>query len=263
MTPGIKIGTSGWNYQHWKGAFYPDQLTPREWLKYYMRHFETVEVNNTFYKLPGKNVFRDWYEMTSECFVFSVKASRYITHMKKLKDPVQPIRTLIGNVTILKDKLGPLLFQLPPRWKNNPERLALFLKAMPDDLRIAFEFRDESWWNPRITGILADNNASFCIYELAGRQSPKWVTADFVYIRLHGPSGAYEGSYSIRVLSDWAAAISGWNRKGLSVFCYFDNDQCAYAVRNAQILKKMTGSNRSDQKAETCAGDVWTDSGTE
>jgi uncharacterized protein YecE (DUF72 family) len=246
MIQRVQIGTSGWNYPHWKGVFYPDHLTHSQWLGYYSQYFRTVEINNTFYQLPDKRVFRRWYETVPAGFVFSVKVSRYITHMKKLKDPVQPVQILMDRVALLNDKLGPLLFQLPPRWKNNPERLGCFLKLLPDNFKYAFEFRDDSWWNSVVAGMLEEKNAAFCIFELAGRQSPKWVTADFVYIRLHGPGNAYEGSYSNQALTAWAGTISDWQGKGLSVYCYFDNDQQAFAVQNAQILKKMTVTNRED-----------------
>jgi uncharacterized protein YecE (DUF72 family) len=246
MMQRIHIGTSGWNYRHWKGVFYPDQLIHSQWLGYYLRYFETVEINNTFYQLPGKRVFRDWYETAPAGFIFSVKASRTITHMKKLKEPARPVQMLMDHVAVLNDKLGPVLFQLPPRWKYNPDRLSHFLEILPDNFRYAFEFRDDSWWNPAMAGMLAEKNAAFCIFELAGKRSPEWVTADFVYIRLHGPGNAYEGSYSDRVLTAWADSISKWQGEGLSVYCYFDNDQQAFAVRNAENLKRMTAANRDN-----------------
>ncbi len=233
------IGTSGWNYNHWKGMFYPDTLKQSEWLKFYTQTFDSVELNNSFYSLPAQKSYRTWYDISPDSFLFSVKASRYITHMKKLKDPEEPVRNFMKHVHLLKDKLGPVLFQLPPYWKCNAERLRSFIKQLPDKCRYAFEFRDPSWWTDEVEEILSENKAAFCIYELAGSLSPKTVTADFVYIRLHGPGDAYEGLYNDQILSGWAGAISAWNRQGKIVYCYFDNDQNGYAVQNAKRLKEM------------------------
>jgi len=235
------IGTSGWIYDHWKRRFYPEDLPQKKWLEHYRDHFSTVEINNSFYNLPEKKTFEDWRRRTGKDFIFSVKASRYITHMKKLKDPEEPVERFFSQASGLKEKMGPVLFQLPPRWKANPDRLRAFLKALPRKRRYTFEFRDESWWNDETYEILADFNAAFCIFELDRRETPHEVTADFVYIRLHGPEGAYEGSYHGNTLRAWAREISGWNDSGLDVYCYFDNDQDAFAVRDAKRLLGMLG----------------------
>jgi len=231
------IGTSGWNYDHWRGRFYPEDQSQQDWLTYYQQTFPTVEINNTFYNLPEADTIVSWAEQTPQGFVFAVKASRYITHMKKLKDPHQPVSNFLARVEKLGAKLGPVLFQLPPRWRCNTDRLSRFLNVLPAQHRYVFEFRDESWWNREVTELLTDHQAAFCIFELAGHQSPKWVTTDFVYIRLHGPDAAYQGT-----LSGWAGAITGWRRQGRTVYCYFDNDQVAYAPKNAAALKKMVSS---------------------
>lgn len=236
----VHIGTSGWNYAHWKEVFYSAGLSQKDWLAHYTKTFRTVEINNSFYNLPDAKTIRTWREQTPESFVFSVKASRYITHMKKLKDPDEPVANFLKRVTILDRKLGPVLFQLPPKWTCNPERLASFLDRLPDAHSFAFEFRDRSWWNDDVVHLLKKNKAAFCIYELAGTQSPKWITADFAYIRLHGPGeNKYEGLYDKQALSGWAGAVSEWIRDGRRVYCYFDNDQNGYAVRNARELKTM------------------------
>ncbi len=236
---GCYIGTSGWNYSHWKNVFYPDDMKEKKWLNYYAKIFNTVEINNSFYHLPETQTIQSWYRRMPQDFIFSVKAGRYITHMKKLKDPEHPLEKFLQRVHGLKEKTGPVLFQLPPRWTCNAERLKNFLDILPRQGQYAFEFRDSSWWNEDIRHLLEANNAAFCIYELAGIQSPRWITADFVYIRLHGPDEAYQGFYDKQTLSGWAGAVSAWMRQGRSVYCYFDNDQNGYAPQNASMLKNM------------------------
>lgn len=240
MTTGkIYVGTSGWNYRHWKGNFYPEHLKQKEWLKFYSQRLDTVEINNSFYRLPDTNTFASWARNTPEKFIFSVKGSRYITHMKKLNDPEQSIKKLFTRIKYLKEKLGPILFQLPPHWKFNKERLEKFLKALPKDYRYTFEFREKSWWNHEALELLVEYNAAFCIYELAGTITPKEITADFVYIRLHGPGDKYQGDYSKNELTGWAEAISSWQRKNKDIYVYFDNDDSGYSIKNAQELQNM------------------------
>jgi uncharacterized protein YecE (DUF72 family) len=159
--------------------------------------------------------------------------------MKKLKEPKQPLRTLLSRLDGLGDKLGPILFQLPPRWKVNPGRLESFLELLPADYRCTFEFRDPSWWRDDILEALAGKNAAFCIFNLAGRTSPREITADFVYLRLHGPEDAYEGRYGKRKLSGWAGAVNAWLDAGRDVYCYFDNDQNGYAPQDALALQEL------------------------
>ena len=236
----IHIGTSGWHYSHWQGPFYPDEMAKKEFLRYYADHFHTVEINNSFYRLPKKETLTAWRDSVPSGFIFTVKASRYITHMKKLKDPSEPLHTLLKTVEVLGDKLGPVLFQLPPRWRFNPQRLEYFLDSLPDDYRYAFEFRDPSWFDPRAYESLSKHGAAFCIYELAGQLSPKQITADFVYIRLHGPAEEpYRGQYHVNVLSGWAGAFSTWTEEGREIFCYFDNDEAGYAAQDALRLQEM------------------------
>lgn len=235
----VYIGTSGWNYKHWKGPFYPENMSDDRLLRFYADHFGTVEVNNSFYHLPEKKTFRHWKDTVGEDFVFAVKASRYITHMKKLKCGKRPVNRFLRTAEALKGKKGPVLFQLPPRWKKNADRLRGFLDLLPEENRYTFEFRDETWFSPDIYELLRERNMSFCIYELDRKQSPREVTADFVYVRLHGPEGAYKGSYSERALSGWAGAFSAWRRQGKDIYCYFDNDENAYAAKNAAELKSM------------------------
>ena len=240
MTKGrIRIGTSGWSYDHWLGTFYPKGTRQRDLLAVYAERFESVEINRTFYKLPAAGTMTAWRAQTPADFLFAAKASRFLTHRKKLKDPEEPVARLLGCVEALGEKLGPLLFQLPPRWRVNPERLERLLEVLPDRHRYAFEFRDPSWHAPKILELLSKRDAAFCIFDLAGKRSPIEVTADFVYIRLHGPGAAYQGSYEGRTLSGWARRIKGWSEAGKEVYCYFDNDEKAYAPYDALRLKAM------------------------
>jgi len=242
----VLIGTSGWHYTHWRGPFYPVELPTREMLGFYCARFATVEINNSFYRLPGLETFRAWAASAPDDFVFAVKGSRFITHNKKLKDPEQTVPKLMAAVAGLEGKLGPILFQLPPSWGLDLARLAAFLAALPQRLdgvpgpvRYAFEFRNPSWFAEEVLDLLAQAGAALCIYELAGQRSPLAATAAHVYVRLHGPGAAYEGSYDEATLAGWAERMLGWAGEGRLVFCYFDNDQYGYAVRDALRLRAM------------------------
>lgn len=188
--------------------------------------------------MPSREVFETWRDATPENFVFAVKAGRFITHMKKLKDAGPAFDRFLNNVVGLGNKLGPVLFQLPPTWNLNLERLESFLKVLHKDLRYAFEFRNETWYVDAVYKLLGKYNCSFCIYELNGHLSPSEITADFVYVRLHGPGGKYQGSYNNTVLTEWAERIDGWSKNGKDVYLYFDNDDSAYAVANALTIKE-------------------------
>lgn len=235
----IHVGTSGWSYAHWKGPFYPQDLQAGQELDYYAQMFSSVEINSSFYRLPERATVQHWAYCTPTDFIFSVKASRYITHMKKLKDPEQGVPLLLDRISALGNKLGPILFQLPPHWRFNATRLQAFLESLPPDYRYAVEFRDSSWLNAQTLAILEQQQAAFCIYELAGFRTPDHVTTDFVYVRLHGPGDAYSGSYTDRKLHGHAEQFTQWASQGKQVYCYFDNDEAAYAVSNAQCLQQI------------------------
>jgi uncharacterized protein YecE (DUF72 family) len=230
------IGTSGWSYPHWQDAFYPQGLPPGQRLAHYAAHLGSAEINNSFYSLPSVKTLKHWRDSVPATFIFAAKASRYITHMKKLKDPVDPVTRFVERMDVLGDQLGPILFQLPPRWRCNHRRLATFLDALDDCHRWAFELRDHRWIGEETLSLLRRHNAAFCIYELDGYQSPQAVTADFVYLRLHGPAGPYQGDYDAAALDHWAGAVSDWLAEGLDVYCYFDNDEKGYAAHNARAL---------------------------
>jgi uncharacterized protein YecE (DUF72 family) len=237
------IGTSGWHYEHWKGPFYPEDMPEKGFLSFYSERFDVAEINNSFYQLPDKGTFQQWRQTVGKGFVFAVKASRYITHMKKLKDLEKSLSNFMDSVDSLDGRLGPILFQLPPRWHMNPERLESFLDKLPDRRRYTFEFRDKSWFDERVYDLLSAHNAAFCIYDLEGQMSPEIVTADFIYIRLHGPDkNAYEGSYSKRKLNSFAKKFNKWTREGKDVFCFFDNDQKGFAAENALTLQQIVNS---------------------
>lgn len=236
----IHIGTSGWHYEHWKGPFYPEDIRNDSFLKYYADFFNTVEINNSFYRVPQEKTLRSWRDTVPEGFVFSVKGSRYITHMKKLKDAGEAVTSFLKKVDLLGERLGPILFQLPPRWNVNPERLGTFLGLLPEQYRYAFEFRDTSWFTQEVYDLLSEHRAAFCIYDLDGRQSPRIATTDLVYIRLHGPDGPYRGQYRSKQLAGWAAAVLSWAEEGKNVYCYFDNDEAGYAAMDARKLQDMT-----------------------
>jgi uncharacterized protein YecE (DUF72 family) len=231
----IHIGTSGWSYKHWRGTFYPEGLKVKDEFAWYLRHFNTVEINNSFYRLPKKETFVTWRENVPDNFVYVVKASRYITHMKKLHDPKQSTALFLEHAALLKEKLGPILFQLPPFLKADSNLLKDFLVQLPRSFRYVFEFRNADWYREDILGLLREYNCAFCIYELAGHQSPIETTADFVYLRLHGPGEKYEGSYPDRTLRKWGKMCKTW-AKTKEVFVFFDNDQKGYAAFNALRL---------------------------
>jgi len=235
----IHIGTSGWHYGHWKGPLYPENIPSNQYLSHYTANFSTVEINNTFYKMPQEKTLRDWKKTASGDFIFSVKASRYITHMKKLKDPHKPVANFLEKVSILEKSLGPILFQLPPNWGVNPDRLKSFLDTLPDGYRYAIEFRDPSWFDERVYNLLMERGAAFCIYDFDRRESPREITADFIYIRLHGSDGPYRGKYSVQALAGWAGALSAWVKDVSEIFVYFDNDESGFAPKDALLLKSM------------------------
>jgi uncharacterized protein YecE (DUF72 family) len=244
MTCEIRIGTSGYHYKHWRGPFYPKKISPNEMLAFYSQNFDTVELNNSFYRLPKETTFDDWRQSTPANFVFAVKASRFLTHQKKLKEPENALQNFLPRALRLSTKLGPILFQLPPMWRVNPGRLEALLEVLPRDLRYVFEFRDLSWLRPDIEDLLTKFRAAFCIYELAGYHSPLTITADFAYVRLHGPAlGKYQGTYSIDHLRRWKKQIQLWTKQLAAIYVYFDNDQAGNAAQNALILKRMMCKN--------------------
>lgn len=233
------IGTSGWQYPDFEGRFYPENLKKSEQLSYYGKHFRSVEINNTFYQLPQEDTIQKWVDQTPRGFVFAVKASRYITHMKNLLDPEKTLPNFFDRIILFEEKCGPILFQLPPHWGVNPERLKDFLSQLPVEYRFAFEFRNPSWFADEIYDLLIQHGVSFCIYDFDYRKSPRITTTDFVYIRLHGPGKAYHDPYDEQSLQCWAHRIEDWLDEQKDVYCYFDNTYRGHAWENAQTLMRM------------------------
>lgn len=235
-TPQLRIGTSGYQYDHWKNVFYPSDIPKKQWFDYYTQHFDTVEINNTFYHLPQASTFDDWREAAPKDFLYVLKFSQYGTHMKRLKDPDDTIGAFLSNADHLKTCLGPILVQLRPNWSVNPERLDAFLDCAPKDHRWAVEFRDPSWLCDDIYTILRDHNAALCIHDMI-EDHPQVITADWVYLRFHGEH--YAGCYSEQHLRRTADTISGMQAHGYDVFAYFNNDAQGFAVDNAKTLKSF------------------------
>lgn len=232
------VGTSGWSYKHWKGVFYPVDLPPSSWLSFYVKHFVTVEINNTFYHLPSTTTFETWERVGPTGFVFAVKASRYITHVKRLRDAAEPVANFTNRARLLGRKLGPVLYQLPTGWKADLPRLASFLELLPKDIVQSIEFRDESWFNDQVYELLEKHGVSFCIISLPGFRCPLKVTSPVVYIRMHGSQALYS-RYSGEELEIWADHIAAFTREGQDVYVYFNNDAHGYAVFNATELHEL------------------------
>jgi uncharacterized protein YecE (DUF72 family) len=247
----IYVGTSGWLYKHWRDTFYPKGIKQKEEFEYYSLFFNTVELNNPFYRLPSRETFECWRKNSRPDFLYIVKASRYITHMKKLNETEDALQLFLNNCDGLEEKLGPILFQLPPGWKFNIERFEKFLKTLPKGYRFAFEFRNPTWYNKDVNKLLKQYNCAFCIYQLAGHISPIEVTADFVYLRLHGPTkNKYQGNYDYNTLKTWAEQSRDWQSAGKDVFIYFDNDDSGYAAFNAQVIEMMLNKDEPISKRE-------------
>lgn len=239
-----RIGTSGWNYPHWSGIFYPQGMKPPAWFQHYARFFDTVEVNNTFYRLPSADVFVRWGTEAPAGFCFALKASRFITHVKRLLEPERSAGELLRRAAGLKGKLGPFLFQMPPSGRANPGRLTLFLdylrhQTILPDARLAFEFREPSWLAPEVSAALEKANVALCLADWPELHVDGPTTADFVYVRRHGAGDLYAGSYSRSALRCEADRIREWLGAGKSVYVYFNNDANAHAVTNALTLKEL------------------------
>jgi len=232
-----RIGTSGYQYDHWVGVLYPDDLPKKQWFARYAEHFDTVEINNTFYHLPKATTFDAWRERAPSDFCYVLKFSRYATHLKHLKDPQDSIELFLERAERLGEELGPLLVQLPPRWKPDPGRLAAFLTAAPKRHRWAVEFRHPAWLCEPIYEILRAHNAALVVHDIIPNH-PRVLTADWVYLRFHGPGERYGGDYSYQALSAAARRIKNHLTKGLDVFAYFNNDAHGYAVKNALTLRR-------------------------
>jgi uncharacterized protein YecE (DUF72 family) len=248
-----RIGTSGWHYKHWVGDFYPQRFAAAGMLERYAKEFDTVEINNSFYRLPEERTFRTWKTTVGPGFLFAVKASRFITHIKKLKDSEAAIHLLMERCRPLGTSLGPVLFQLPPNWKVNLERLDAFLQVLPPGFQAAVEFRDPSWNNDQVFALLRQHNVALCIHDWREMPWPEELTADFAYVRFHGSGQRYGGSYPEEALRNWSEKLRRWGRSLGQAFIYFNNDIGGHAFRNARTLREMLAESAQSSGLHSAA----------
>jgi uncharacterized protein YecE (DUF72 family) len=220
-------------------VFHPDTLPMKNWFGFYAEKFDTVEINNSFYRLPKAETFDKWREQAPSGFVYTVKATRYLTQAKKLKDCAEPVARMMPPVRHLGEALGPILYQLPPNLRINLARLEESLTLLPRDLTHVFEFRDPSWYHPQTIALLERYGASFCCHDMAGSASERWAVGPVAYVRFHGVSGKYWGRYSDETLLGWSDWMKAQAEAGRTVWAYFNNDIDAHAINNALTLQSM------------------------
>jgi len=235
----IWVGTSGWQYKDWRGVLYPEKLPQRVWLEHYAERFATVELNNAFYRLPALETFKGWRERTPDGFVMAVKASRYLTHVRRLRDPAQPVATLMERAAGLGDRLGPILLQLPPTLPADAGALSATLSAFPPGQRVAVEPRHETWWSDEIRAVLERHNAALCWADRLGPITPPWRTADFGYVRFHAGSEDLWPRYTRDTLAAWIGRIADAFDADTDVYAYFNNDPDGVAVSDARTLASL------------------------
>jgi uncharacterized protein YecE (DUF72 family) len=236
---GARVGCSGWEYNHWRGSFYPHNIPRTRWFEHYTGIFDTVEINNTFYRLPEERTFARWAARAPAGFLYAVKASRFLTHMKKLKDPEEPLERLLGRMRPLAGHLGPILYQLPPGWKLDRARLEHFLQVLPTGLRHVLEFRDTSWYSEDVARLLEQYQVARCLHDMQGSATARERVGPFVYVRFHGSSGRYGGGYSEDRLHGWADWLHEQRTTGADVYAYFNNDVGGHAPRDAVMLRRF------------------------
>jgi uncharacterized protein YecE (DUF72 family) len=235
----LYVGTSGWQYRDWRGTFYPRGVAQSRWLRHYAARFATVELNNSFYRLPERATFEHWREQTPDDFVVAVKMSRFLTHVKRLRDPEEPVRRFLEHAGGLGPRLGPVLVQLPPQLHADPERLEATLACFPRDVRVAFEPRHDSWFDDRVRAMLEERGAALCLADSPRRRSPVWRTAGWGFVRFHEGRATPHPCYGERALTTWVERIASLWPPGADVFCYFNNDSRACAVRDAVTFARL------------------------
>ncbi|KAB2349630.1 DUF72 domain-containing protein [Actinomadura rudentiformis] len=234
------IGTSGWQYADWRGVLYPSGLAQRRWLERYAESFTTVENNNAFYRLPKRETFESWRDRTPDGFVMAVKASRFLTHMKRLREPEEPVARLMSVAEGLGPKLGPILLQLPPTLQAEPERLAACLRCFPDRIRVAVEPRHPSWWSDEVRSVLERHRAALCWADRHSRPlTPLWRTTDWLYVRFHEGAAQPWPTYGDQALATWVSRIN--EAEYDEAYVYFNNDPTGAAVRNAVRFAELAG----------------------
>ena len=244
------IGTSGWHYDHWRDRFYPEKLPKAKWLEFYATHFATVELNNSFYRLPSEAAFANWCDSSPANFAFALKVSRFITHIKRLKNTQEAVETFMSRAKILGGKLGPLLYQLPPNMHRNDEVLESFLPGLPPGIKHVFEFRHESWFDEKVFETLHKYNIGFCAFDMPSVSCPLIATADFAYMRFHGSTWLYGSCYSNEELAEWAKRLADLASDLKAVYIYFNNDAEAFAVRNAMTLRGYLQTQEEKQTSQ-------------
>jgi uncharacterized protein YecE (DUF72 family) len=235
----VRIGCSGWIYRHWRGLFYPQGLPVKRWFAHYAATFDTVEINASFYRLPQAATFEQWREQAPPGFLYAVKANRYLTQALKLKNCEEPLARMMAPFRHLGDRLGPVLFQLPPRFRINLERLESFLGILPSDVTSVFEFRDPSWYTDETFAMLDRHGASVCTHDMPGSTSPRLAVGRVAYVRFHGGIGKYWGRYPDERLFEWADWIAAESARGRPVWSFFNNDPEAHATEDALTLRAM------------------------
>jgi uncharacterized protein YecE (DUF72 family) len=238
-TPQVRIGCSGWQYKHWRDIFYPKGLAQSRWFAFYAEHFDTVEINSSFYRLPKPETFDKWRKQAPDGFCYAVKANRFITQAKKLLDCEEPLERMMSAMRHLGDRLGPILYQLPPSFGINLERLESFLSILPKDVTNVFEFRNKSWYVPETYALLERYGASLCLHDMPGSATERVAVGPVSYVRFHGGEGKYWGRYSDEGLLSWADWIVEVARRCGSSWCYFNNDMFGHALDDAQTLRSM------------------------
>jgi len=233
------VGTSGFSYPHWKGTFYPKDLPSSKFLNFYTAQFDTIEINSSFYHLPKKTTFDGWYKKTPKNFSFSLKASRFITHLKKLKDCSDPLKRFLDVSKALKEKLSVILFQMPPSFKADEQRLSHFLSIIPQKIKTTFEFRHPSWFTEKIYQILKKFNSALTIADTPDYPYVEKLTTNFTYLRLHGHESLYSSNYSDKELQSYAYLLKKYSPKRQEAYVYFDNDAFGHAPKNARTLIKL------------------------
>jgi uncharacterized protein YecE (DUF72 family) len=239
-----RVGCSGWEYKHWRGDFYPAEIPKTRWFEHYAAHFDTVEINNSFYRLPEKETFARWGQRAPMRFLYAVKASRFLTHMKKLKDPEEPVERLFHRMRALGKHLGPVLYQLPPNFKLDRGRLEHFLQTIPKDVPQVLEFRDPTWYADEVSALLEKYRVARCLHDMKGSATGHERVGPFVYVRFHGATGTYTGDYPDDRLDRWAEWLDQQRKAGVDVYAYFNNDVGGYAPRNAVTLRRLLEERR-------------------
>ncbi len=256
----LRVGTSGWQYKHWRGRFYPRKLAAARWLEHYVVRFATVEVNNTFYRLPNPSTFAQWSQRVPADFAMAIKASRYLTHYRRLRDPEEPVERLMKHAAPLRSHLAVVLVQLPPDLKAEPERLDATLRAFGAHMRVAVEPRHDSWWNEEVRAVLTQHNAALCLADRGSRiVTPEWRTADWCYVRFHFGLASPPSCYGDAALSTWAARLREMYGGDADGYVYFNNDGNGCAVRDAVVFARHAAAERMrvtrvPELAETSVG---------